>query len=100
MQWTFETGSATTLNGNLLLDNTSTVVQVGADFTGGAALINVPGRRLLLSDGVLSGDLNVLLINQGLLHLGALGADGQVQGTGFSADRHGHVFELTSAAWP
>ena len=83
LQATFQNGSATTLNGNLLLDNTSTVVQVGADFTGGAALINLAGRRLLLSDGVLSGDFNVLLINQGLLHLGALGADGQVQGKDF-----------------
>ena len=33
----------------------------------------------------------MLLINQGLLQLGALGADGQVQGTGFSANRHGGV---------
>jgi hypothetical protein len=83
LQWTFNNGSATTLNGNLLLDNVSTVVQVGADFTGGAALINLPGRRLLLSDGVLSGDFNVLLINQGLLHLGALAADGQAGGKDF-----------------
>ena len=45
LQWTFETGSIITLNGNLLLDNASTVIQPGADFAGGAALINVPGRR-------------------------------------------------------
>jgi len=78
--FTFENGSATTLNVDLQLDNVSTVVQVGADFTGGGALVNLAGRRLQLLDGVLSTDFNVLVINQGLLHLGALGADGQTQG--------------------
>jgi hypothetical protein len=99
LQWTFNKGSAIALNGNLLLDNVSIDRRAGrADFAGGAALINLPGRRLFLSDGVLSADFNVLLINQGLLHLGALGADGQVQGKDFEQSGTGmlHIVDRRS----
>ena len=79
----FENGSATTLTGNLRLATPLTVVQVGADFTGSGALINAPTRTLRLLDGVLSGDLTVLVQNEGLLQLGVAGSDAQVQGADF-----------------
>lgn len=78
--WTFENGSFTTLNGNLLLDNTLTVIQFGADINGGGALINASGRQLRLLDGVLSSYLLAPVINRGQLQIGLPGTDGQVQG--------------------
>ncbi len=78
--WTFENGSFTTLNGNLLLENTLTVIQFGADITGSGALINPSGRQLRLLDGVLSSYLLAPIINRGQLQIGLPGADGQVQG--------------------
>ena len=81
--FTFENGSITTLNGNLLLANSLTVVQVGADFSGGGALVNTTVGRLRLADGVLSTDLGVLIINQGQLQIGTVGTDAQVQGDDF-----------------
>jgi hypothetical protein len=71
------------LNGNLRLDNPTTIVQPGADFTGSGALINRPTRALQLLDGVVSGDLNVLIQNEGVLQLGAVNSDAQVGGTAF-----------------
>ena len=81
--FTFENGSATTLNSNLRLDNTPTVVQAGAGFTGGGALLNLPVRTLRLLDGIVSADLGVLVQNEGLLRLGLAGTAAQVQGTDF-----------------
>jgi hypothetical protein len=79
----FENGSATSLTGNLRVDGAATVIEVGADFTGGGSLINVPDRTLRLLDGVASGDLAVLVQNEGRLELGAPGTPGQVQGTDY-----------------
>jgi hypothetical protein len=75
--WTFENGSFTTLNGNLLLDNTLTVVQFGADINGSGALINAVGRQLRLLVGT---HLLAPVINRGQLQLGINSVDGQVQG--------------------
>jgi hypothetical protein len=85
----FENGSATTLNGNLRLDNPTTIVQPGADFTGSGALINRPTRALQLLDGVVSGDLNVLIQNEGVLQLGAVNSDAQVGGAHFQQPASG-----------
>ena len=79
----FENGSTTTLNDNLRLNNTLTTVQVGADFTGSGALINPATRTLRLVDGVVSTDFNVLVQNEGLLQLGTVGNDAQVQATDY-----------------
>jgi hypothetical protein len=79
----FENGSATTLNGNLRLENTTTIVHPGADFTGSGTLINRSNRTLRLLDGVVSGDLNVLIQNEGELQLGAVNTDAQVSGADF-----------------
>ena len=40
----FENGSSTTLNSDLLLNNPTTVVQMGADFAGGGSLVNTAGN--------------------------------------------------------
>ena len=80
-----KTGGATTLNGDPCSIAASTVVWVGAELHRRCRrfINNLAGRRLLLSDGVLSGDPNVLLINQGLLRLGALALTGGSQGKDF-----------------
>jgi len=80
---TFENGSLTTLNDTLRLNTALTVVQVGADFTGSGALVNPATRTLRLSDGIVSGDLNALVTNEGTLQLGTVGTDAQVQGKDF-----------------
>ncbi|GEM_PF-5383847 len=85
----FGNSSATTLNGNLQLDNPTTVVQPGAVFSGNAALINRPGRVLRLLDGIASGSLNVLIQNEGTLQLGALNTDAQVGGASFQQTSSG-----------
>ena len=74
----FESGSFTTLNGNLELANSGTVVQSGATFAGGGVLLNRVGRTLTLLDGA---DIGVLLGNRGVLVLGA--SPGQVTGVDF-----------------
>ena len=45
----FENGSATTLTGDLRLDNPVTVVQAGATFSGGGTLINAAGSHAATS---------------------------------------------------
>ncbi len=87
--FTFENGSTTTLNGNLRLNNPLTVVQVGADFTGSGALINPATRTLRLLDGVASSDFNVLVQNEGVLQLGVVGTDAQVQAADFQQTASG-----------
>jgi hypothetical protein len=79
----FETGSASTLNDDVRLANDATVVETGATFTGGGSLINLPGSTLRLLDGVTSGDLAVLVENQGVLQLDTGGTAGQVQGVDY-----------------
>jgi len=66
-----------------------TIVQAGADFTGGGALINPATRTLRLLDGVASGDFNVLVQNEGVLQLGLVGTDAQVQGADFQQNASG-----------
>jgi hypothetical protein len=87
--FTFENGSTTTLNDNLRLNNPVTVVQMGADFTGSGALINSATRTLRLLDGVTSGDFNVLVQNEGVLQVGVVGTDAQVQGADFQQTASG-----------
>lgn len=87
--FTFENGSTTTLNDNLRLNSPLTIVQVGADFTGSGALINPATRTLRLLDGVASSDFNVLVQNEGVLQLGLVGTDAQVQGADFQQTASG-----------
>ena len=82
--FTFEQGSATSLNGNLLLDIPTTIVRPGAFFIGPAALVNAPTRTLRLLHGVLSGDLTVLVRNEGVLQVGSFGTGGEAQAGAFA----------------
>jgi hypothetical protein len=63
----FESGSSSTLNANLLLNNTATNIAAGATFTGSGRLINANGRVTRLQN---NADVEVLLENRGDLELG------------------------------
>ncbi len=89
----FENGSSTTLNGDLLLANLTTVVETGATFSGGGRLTNLPGNTLQFLHGVAAADLAVLVDNQGVLSLGDGGAVGTVSATAYQQGAAG-VFEL------
>ena len=80
----FAASSNTTLNGDLVLNNTSTVVESGATFSGGASLVNSVGRTLTLHDGA---DVDVLIENNGTLSLGA--SPGQTTGLDFEQTASG-----------
>jgi hypothetical protein len=64
----FETGSSTTLTGDLRLANTATRVEAGALFAGAGELINDSGSQLFLDDGAIAG---VQVTNQGLVGIAA-----------------------------
>jgi len=87
----FENGSSTILTGDLELDNNTTVIQVGADFSGGGALVNLFGRTLRLNDGVNSTDFAVLVQNQGELHLSTTADAGQVTAIDYQQDGTGSL---------
>ena len=80
----FENGSATTLTGNLQLNNPATTIQAGATFSGGGKLINSSSKTLQLLDGT---NVGVLLENQGNLEIGA--SPGQATGLDFQQDASG-----------
>ena len=65
---TFHSSTVATLNDDLRVSSPDTVVQAGATFTGGGALVNDLAARLTLEDGA---NLDVLLLNEGELALGA-----------------------------
>jgi hypothetical protein len=87
---TFQAGSTTTLNGNLELNNSNTVIAVGADFTGAGKLTNSDTGRLQLNDAVVATDLAVLVENNGVFRLGAPATAAQVQATDFQQGSSGH----------
>jgi hypothetical protein len=66
----FENDSNTSLDGDLRLDNTNTLVAVGAEFSGGGSFVNLNGRQLTLADGA---DVEVLVENQGALQIAITG---------------------------
>jgi hypothetical protein len=82
---TFFAGSATTLVADLTVDNELTTVQVGADFSGGGALINE--GTLQLADGIVATDFAVVVENRRTLQLGA--SPGQVQAGAFEQSAAG-----------
>ncbi len=74
----FRSGGSTTLTGDLQLDTLNTIVEAGATFAGGGALINLAGSTLRLED---AADVDVLVQNDGTLVLGT--SPGQTTGTDF-----------------
>ncbi len=63
----FETGSATTLNGNLQLVNNNIIIEAGATFSGGGALV-VPDGSHLVADNL--ANVGVLVDMQGAFRPG------------------------------
>lgn len=80
----FESTSATTLVGDLELDNAVTAIASGATFAGGGALQNLSGGTLQLLDGA---DVDVLVENSGILELGS--SAGQTTGMDFQQNADG-----------
>ncbi len=74
---TIESTAAVTITSELQLDG-DTIIEAGATFGGGGALVNEPGRTLTLLD---AADVDVLLENEGRLELGA--SPGQTTGLDF-----------------
>jgi hypothetical protein len=74
----FESTSATTLGGDLVLDNAVTRIKAGATFAGGSALRNPSTAKLVIEDGA---SVNVLVHNEGTVVLG--NSPGQTTGTDY-----------------
>jgi fibronectin-binding autotransporter adhesin len=72
---TFETGSTTTLNGNLRVVNNNINVEAGAAFSGAGALIVDDASQMVVDNGA---TVNVLVVNEGGLHPGGLFTVGAV----------------------
>jgi hypothetical protein len=64
----FRGTSTTTLHADLILDTASTFIDVGAEFAGSGALINVPQSILTIQDEV---DLGVSIVNDGVVRIGS-----------------------------
>jgi hypothetical protein len=89
----FETGSATTLNSNLRLENNNINIEAGATFAGGGALI-VPDGSNLVADN--SADIGVLLDMQGGFRPGNSNGIGRVDLFDYQQANTGELFvELT-----
>ncbi len=80
----FESSSSTTLNGDLIVDNTVTRVESGATFAGGSRIINPAGSELALEDGA---DVDVLVQNRGVVSLG--NSPGQTSGADYEQTASG-----------
>jgi hypothetical protein len=88
----FTQNSTTDLTGDLTLDNDLTIVEVGAEFLGGGALVNAPGRTLLLWDGITAAELAVTIVNNGALSIDqpfTIGTPGQAQGVDYEQTASG-----------
>ena len=84
---TFQTTSSTTLNGDLDLENTNTIVEAGASFAGVGNLINAENKILSLESAATIG---VSVINRGNFQLGS--DTGQVNVVGFEQENTGTYF--------
>jgi hypothetical protein len=73
---TFETGSATTLNGNLSVVNNNINIEAGATFGGGGAL-RVPNGSHFVADNL--ANINVLVTMEGAFRPGNFEGIGRVQ---------------------
>jgi hypothetical protein len=71
----FNTGSSTTLNGNLRLLNNNINVEAGAAFSGAGALIVDDASHVVVDNGA---TVNVLVVNEGNLYPGGLFTVGAV----------------------
>ncbi len=92
----FETGSATTLNGDLELKNNNILVKAGAQFSGPGAL-RVPDGSHMVADN--SADIDVLLDMQGTFRPGGFDGIGRVEVQDFQLSPTSELFvELTGTS--
>lgn len=90
---TMYAGSSSAITGTLQLDNALTQIDVGAAFSGGGTVLNLPASTLQLQDGA---DVDVLVQNQGSLELGASSAISQASVLDYQQDSSG-VFHVDLA---
>lgn len=86
---TFETGSATTLNGNLRAVNNNINVEAGATFAGTGALVIPDESHVVLDNGA---NVNVLLANDGSLRPSGFDAVGAVTVKDYQQGNTGELF--------
>ena len=86
---TFETGSATTLNGNLKLVNNNVNIEAGATFSGAGALVIPDGSHLVGDNGA---NINVLLDNEGAFRPGNFEGIGTVAMKDYQQTDTGQLF--------
>jgi hypothetical protein len=87
----FRGTSTTTLHADLILDTASTFIDVGAEFAGSGALINVPQSILTIQDEV---DLGVSIVNDGVVRIGSsffAGIAAQVSAVDFEQSEQGTI---------
>ncbi|RYD61533.1 MAG: hypothetical protein EOP83_16775 [Verrucomicrobiaceae bacterium] len=84
----FEDGSATTLNGNLSLENNNIRIQPTATFSGNGALVIPAGSRAATLPGA---NANVLFINHGTLEPGGLDTAGRTDVRDFQQSATGEL---------
>lgn len=93
---TFEPGSTTTLNGNLRLRNNNVIIEQGATFTGGGALIVDEASHLVVEN---LGAVGVLLDNRGALRPGNFNGIGRIDLIDYQQSNEGELFvELQGTA--
>ena len=83
----FQPTSNTVLNNDLRLDVNSTIVSVGATFSGGGSLVNLAGSQLNLAD---TANVGVLVENEGILEI-AGGVAGQADVDDFQQSAGGRI---------
>lgn len=92
----FETGSTTTLNGDLELKNNNIIVDAGAQFSGLGALRVPDGSHMVADNGA---DIDVLLDMQGALRPGNSQGIGRVEVKDFQLSSTSELFvELTGTS--
>jgi hypothetical protein len=93
---TFETGSSTTLNGNLRLENNNINIEQGATFAGGGALV-IPDGSHVVADNL--ADIGVLLEMSGAFRPGNFEGIGRVNLFDYQQTSAGELYvELTGTA--
>ncbi|MEX2171044.1 MAG: hypothetical protein WD851_17120 [Pirellulales bacterium] len=93
---TFETGSSTTLNANLTLENNNINIEAGAMFSGAGAIV-VPDGSNIVADNL--ADIGVLLDMQGGFRPGNSGGIGRVELLDYQQGNTGDLFvELTGTS--
>jgi hypothetical protein len=94
---TFETGSSTTLNGNLTLKNNNVNIEAGAVFNNGGGALIIPDGSNVVADN--AADIGVLLDMQGGFRPGNSAGIGRIDLLDYQQANSGELFvELTGTS--